>query len=362
MSRFCFRNLGKYRTGGSGDLMHLSVPLPKTADGKVSRACPDEDCMPGVFQLGDPLDPRPETAAHRRVRQPGAPGTTCPYCGNSADDDGFTSPEDMEAALREVKWAVQKDVSEFMQGMAADFNRRMPRNSLIGIRMDVKPGHHPRPRAYRQDLLRDLCCDACGRRYGVFAIGLFCPDCAAPNLLTHFTRELELITEQIALAEAARKEGKVELAFRLLGNAHEDVLTSFETYLKTVHRHLARAAGVAIAAGKTNRFQNIERARKAFAEVGVDPFVALGPDDLEFLRLNIEKRHIVGHNLGLIDEHFAEAARDGKPGHVVELRADDVTRFAEECRRVIETLDGQLVAKIGEENPAPARGGDVEDK
>jgi hypothetical protein len=194
--------------------------------------------------------------------------------------------------------------------------------------------------------LRDLCCDACGRRYGVFAIGLFCPDCAAPNLLTHFSREVELIVEQISLSEKAREDGKQEFAFRLLGNAHEDVLTSFETYLKTTHRHLALAAGVEIAADKTNRFQNMDRARRAFAEVGVDPFAPLSADDLAFLQLNIEKRHIVGHNLGLIDEHFAEAAQVGKPGHAVELRADDVSRFSDICRRVIALLDSGLVASI----------------
>ena len=32
-------------------------------------------------------------------------------------------------------------------------------------------------------------CDHCGRDYGVFAIGLFCPDCGAPNLRLHFARE-----------------------------------------------------------------------------------------------------------------------------------------------------------------------------
>lgn len=342
MNRFRFRNLERFRTGGTDDEMRLTLPLPRTPDGKVMRSCPSEGCMPGVFQLGDAADPRPETTAHRRVRPPGTPGTTCPYCGGSGADNDFTSEEDIQAALSEVKWAVGKDVSDFMSGMASNFNRKQSRNSLINISMEVKGHNTPRPRAYREDLLRDLGCDACGCRYGVYAIGLFCPDCAAPNLLTHFMREVELITEQIDLAETARTDGRGELAFRLLGNAHEDVLTSFETYLKTAHRYFCVVNGVEVETKKSNRFQSIHRTREAFTQFAIDPFAALPENDLAFLRLNIEKRHVVGHNLGLVDEHFAEAADEGKPGQTVTLLAHEVKRFADICRTVIAGIDERL--------------------
>jgi hypothetical protein len=32
-----FRNLEKYKTGGSGNNMTLGIPLPKTPDGRVYR-------------------------------------------------------------------------------------------------------------------------------------------------------------------------------------------------------------------------------------------------------------------------------------------------------------------------------------
>lgn len=364
-SRMRFRNLERFRTGGIGDRMELSIPLPRTPDGKVTRTCPNETCRPGVFQLGDVAKEFPaQDHAHRRVRQPGSPGTTCPYCGTSAEDGDFTSAEDVQAALREVEWAVGRDVGAFLQGMASDFNRRTSRNSLLKIRMDVKDDHRLRPRAYREDLLRELSCDACGRRYGVFAVGLFCPDCGAPNLLTHFVREIEMISQQISLADTARDAGQRELAFRLLGNAHEDVLTAFETYLKTAHRHFVKAIQAEtispVKPAKTNRFQNIGRAWEAFAEVDVDPFAGLSEDELVFLRLNIEKRHVVGHNLGIVDEHFAEAAQDEQPGRTVTLLAEEVTRFAALCQRVVTILDARLIVTAGVScgEAASAEGGD----
>lgn len=124
--------------------------------------------------------------------------------------------------------------------MARDFNRSMPRGGFISMRMDVRERPRAQPTAWREDLLRDLVCDQCARRYGVYAIAVFCPDCAAPNLGTHFKREVELVTKQVELAGDVREERDRELAYRLLGNAHEDVLTAFETYLKTTHRWFRR--------------------------------------------------------------------------------------------------------------------------
>jgi len=52
----------------------------------------------------------------------------------------------------------------------------------------------------------------CGRDYGVYAIGLFCPDCGAPNLRLHFERERQLVNAQVEIAEA-QDEGLAELAY-----------------------------------------------------------------------------------------------------------------------------------------------------
>ena len=55
----------------------------------------------------------------------------------------------------------------------------------------------------------------------------FCPDCGAPNIHLHFAREVVLVREQVELAVSLASDQR-ELAYRLMGNAHEDVLTAFE--------------------------------------------------------------------------------------------------------------------------------------
>ena len=143
MFRNRFRNLERYRTGGDGDKMDLSVPLPKSAAGMVHRYCPDDTCVPRVFQLGgvtDNFDPSPVRVMGSR-RQPHEDGATCPYCGCDDDDNEFTHPDDIEAVKKELGWAAKKDINNQMAEIATEFNRMVSRNNFLSIKMDVKKDH-----------------------------------------------------------------------------------------------------------------------------------------------------------------------------------------------------------------------------
>ncbi len=95
--------------------------------------------------------------------------------------------------------------------------------------------------------------------------------CGAPNIHLHFARETQLVREQVELAGKLGEE-RHELAYRLMGNAHEDVLTAFEATLKTVYSYKVAKQQAFAADVKPvgNAFQNIERGRKRFAEFSFD--------------------------------------------------------------------------------------------
>lgn len=333
------KRLEKMRTGGSRTKMQLSIPMPKTPEGRVYRYSPNIDAHPRHFVLGDPVVgfvAEPDRAA--RIKYvPGTPGTVCPYSGVRADDAEFTHPDDRKAALKIVKQAALQD----MQDAVSDMLAGVARGSKS---MTYKPAtrrNKPRPRFGRRDLMRLLVCDCCGRDYGVFAIALFCPDCGAPNLALHFARETELVGQQVDLAESQDRQ---ELAYRLLGNAHEDVLTAFEATLKVAYAYRVqnRPAGSAPVKPIGNDLQNIDKARKRFDEFSFDPFAELDAGELSVLSLNIQKRHLIGHNLGVVDAKFAQHAKEAKLGETVELVAADVRAFATLCNMVVRRIDDML--------------------
>src|SRR5207249_4929715 len=197
---------------------------------------PNPEASPRLFLLGKAPEQRSISKEHRDSirRDPGPGQTVCPYSGYIAPDDEFVHRDDVEAVKKQVVWEAEQDVLDYVEGMAQDFNRQQPCGGFISVRMDLKRSDRPKPLVMRQDLLRDLVCGICFRAYGVYAIALFCPDCGAPNLALHFQREVQLVHTQIALADQQDEHGQRELAYRLMGNAHEDVLTGFETALKTV--------------------------------------------------------------------------------------------------------------------------------
>lgn len=324
--------------------MELSIPVPTTPDGRVYRYSPNENAQPRHFVLGQATRPGEISDAMRaRMKlEPGSPQTVCPYSGIVADDDEFTHPDDREAAIEIAKHAAFADMEEQVRGMLEGLSRRQPRNSMLKIEVDTKRNPRPRPRFYRTDLLRELECDHCGRDYGVYAIGLFCPDCGAPNLRLHFAREVDLVDAQVQLADALDPDLE-ELAYRLLGNAHEDVLTAFEATLKTLYlfgRVTAFPGEDMPRVG--NAFQNVERGQKLFAELGLDPYAMLDDDELAAMKLNIQKRHVIGHNLGVVDAKFAQLSDEAGIGETVHLVAEDIRLFARTAQKVVDGLDGWL--------------------
>ena len=51
-----FKNLNRFRVGGTAKQMQLAVPLPRTPDGRVYRYSPNKEAHPRHFFLGDAVN------------------------------------------------------------------------------------------------------------------------------------------------------------------------------------------------------------------------------------------------------------------------------------------------------------------
>jgi hypothetical protein len=56
----------------------------------------------------------------------------------------------------------------------------------------------------------------------------------------------------------------------------------------------------------------------------INPFSMLSAGDLQFLATNIQKRHVIGHNLGIADEHYCHFNQSEQPAETVQLLGNEI--------------------------------------
>lgn len=337
MTNFRFKRLEKYSYRHNAGEHNYKFELPQSDSGKNLMSCREPGCTTKKFFLKVNAGKAGLEITSLMKRSPGTPGMTCPYCGHDDDDQNFISEDDINHTIKKVEKIVVADISD----MFGDMLKKSFRGSKY-ITVKSSPRREPvLPVAIREDLLRNMACGTCEREYGVFAIGLFCPDCGSLNLKDHWNVEHDLIEKQILLAEDIEEEFGRELSFRLLGNAHEDVVTAFETYLKTVYRFLLIKAGrESELKGIGNSFQNTEKTRKLYTNFSYDPLMILNEEEITRLILLLEKRHVIGHNLSVADEGYLRKSGDDESvGQTVTILAEEIQEFLALTGKVVSELE-----------------------
>jgi hypothetical protein len=276
MSRFRTSNLDSLGT-------HFSVPITADDDGYVGRECPVQDCL-GYFKI------TPGTG----VKGP-AP-CYCPYCGHKGEGNTFFTQEQNEYAksvvLRKVTDALHKDLKSL------EFEHR-PRGGFgVGLSLKVKASAPLPVRYYREkELETTVNCDSCTLRYAIYGIFGWCPDCGVHNSLQILNKNLELARRELALAASA----DTDLANYLIGDALENVVSAFDGFGREICSQ--KAADI--------HFQNIAGARRRVQDkFGFDFADALRPDEWKTACRAFQKRHLLAHKMGVIDEDYLQKAND----------------------------------------------------
>jgi hypothetical protein len=183
-----------------------------------------------------------------------------------------------------------------------EFNHR-PRGGFgIGISLKVTQGPRHPIRYYREkELETHVICDNCTLRYAIYGVFGWCPDCGIHNSVQILSKNLELAKKELALAESAVKD----LADHLIGDALENVVSAFDGF----GREICLRKGAEI------RFQSLPGARRKVQEqFGFDFGDALTPEQWEYICRIFQKRHLLAHKMGVIDEDYVQKAKD--PGAI----------------------------------------------
>ena len=261
----------------------ISVSLQPDEDGYIGRECPVETCL-GYFKI------TPGTG----VQEP-AP-CHCPYCGHSGEQNTFFTPEQIEyaksVAIRKISEAIHQDLKSL------EFQHKAKGAFGIGISMKVtSSGEHP-IRYYREkNLETKVVCDKCTLCFAIYGVFGWCPGCGTHNSFQILSKNLELANKELSLASSVEPD----LAEHLVGDALENVVSAFDGFA----REICSKNGADI------HFQNMNGARRRVKETfGFDFAEELSADSWIAICRTFQKRHLLSHKMGVIDDEYIQKAND----------------------------------------------------
>ncbi|MBE7495578.1 MAG: hypothetical protein HS117_11570 [Verrucomicrobiaceae bacterium] len=307
----------------------FSIAIPPDEEGLVGRECPIVECE-GYFKL------QPGTGLTGRNLP-----THCPYCGHVAASNNFFTKAQIEyaksVALRKVTDALVKD----LKGL--EFNNR-PRGGF-GISLSMKVSGSPRPiRFYREKKLEtEVVCNNCTLRYTIYGVFGFCPDCGVHNSQQILNKNLELVEKILAVAETQDQQ----IAKQLIENALEDCVSAFDGFGRETCRVFASKAAKPEKAAEI-RFQNILGARDRVKEQFNVDFAACSTfDDWKHVLRAFQKRHLLAHKMGVVDESYLAATGDSPLmlGRKTSIEATEVRELAAQLNKLGRELFQMLQTK-----------------
>lgn len=275
------------------DSIEFSIPMGNDEDGFFGRECPNENCL-GYFkiELGTGLIGE-DLPCH------------CPYCGQTGPHDTFWTQDQLEFARSVAMRKVQEHVDDMLEDVFKPIPRR--RNDFISISFDVKPGRPlPLHRYQEAQLETTVVCDSCGLRYAVYGVFAHCPDCGAHNSFVMLDSNLELASKELELAGTLDEP----MSGQLVSDALENAVAAFDAFGREAFRVNAKLSSIPDRA-RSLSCQNLDRAKQRiqtlFSIDISDPF-----DEAEWTELvrAFQKRHLIAHKMGVIDEAYIATTRD----------------------------------------------------
>jgi hypothetical protein len=278
----------------------VNVPIRPDKDGYLGRECPNPECEE-YFKITPGTGIKGPAPCH------------CPYCGHEGDPQTFWTKQQIEYAKSVVMGKVVEAVRQDLKGLEFDHKPRGPFG--IGFSMKLEPGAPVPIRWYREkNLETEIVCDHCSLRYAIYGVFGWCPDCGIHNSLQILGKNLELAKKKLALAESVEQE----LASTVIADALASIVSSFDGFGRELCSDEETKAS----------FQNLEGGRNRVLErYGFDVADAVTDDEWRSATRSFQKRHLLAHRMGVVDEEYIKKACDPSAvvGRKVALTAGEVS-------------------------------------
>ena len=313
----------------------VSIIIEADEEGYIDKECPSENCG-FIFKVKE--------EDWKNLFKDEA--VYCPLCRHEADADCWWTTEQVKNIEKQALRFMESRIGRAMRTDAREFNRRQPKNAFIKMSMKISGfNSYPvlLPISAKELMERKSQCEECGARYSVIGSAYFCPCCGHNSVEKTFDDSIQKILSKIDNQEAIRKafleigkkdDGEVTIR-SLVESALSDGVTAFQALAEKLYAKVSNTPPAPF-----NVFQRIEEGSRLWKQAcgkGYEDW--LTPTEKDDLKLLFQKRHLLVHKEGIVDEKYITRTRD-----ITYMAGQRIIIKDLEVRRLVE-----LVNKIADE-------------
>jgi hypothetical protein len=312
------------------DTLKLQVTMANDEEGFFGRECPNDDCL-GYFKIELGTGLKGESLPCH-----------CPYCGHTGPHNTFWTQDQLKylrsASIREV----QKYVGNMLK---RTFPPSRPRHGdFISISFKYKAGRPlPLYRYQEKQLETVVVCSMCSLRYAVYGVFGYCPDCGSHNSLQILNANLDLALRELDLSSSV--DG--QLADQLVTDALENVVSTFDAFGRELFR-LNKDLSVIPEDAQRLSCQNLVNLDSRVSKIfGFSLSPTFLDDEWRVLIVSFQKRHLIAHRMGVIDQTYITATGDSEAivGRRISLNRKEVESVLPLIRKLGEFIYDSLRSK-----------------
>jgi hypothetical protein len=237
--------------------------------------------------------------------------------------------------------------------MLRDFTRdvarisRQSRGGLIKLEFSVETPTYS-VRSYREkDVETDVVCDQCGLEFAVYGVFATCPDCGQLNAFTIFRRSIDVSRKRLSLATLDESLQDEQLAKAIVSDTLGGAVSAFDALGKALR---SRRPDV-FPSNPRNLFQNLDALDKCLRAAtgrGIPERMG-GVEGGQRLRRSLQVRHVLEHNMGVVDDDFVRKLPELRHlhGRLYPLRSEEVSVLLDDLTLLVGSIEEDFDAATG---------------
>jgi uncharacterized Zn finger protein (UPF0148 family) len=293
---------------GKLDGMKISIPIKPDEEGFIDKECPDEECK---FQFK--VHEKDWTNIFKDE------SVFCPMCGKESTSDNFWTAEQIRNAEGQASQLLESKIHKAMKEDANTFNRSQPKGGFLSMSMRVKGNVYEKiilPIPSKDIFEQKIKCEKCESRYSVIGSAFFCPACGHNSVEKTFSAAINKIESTInniptirtALNSISKDQAEITCQ-TIIEKGLLDCVVAFQRFCDMMYKkHIEAKPKILF-----NSFQKLDVGGDLWYELFNESYVNwLSKSQYERLNMLFQRRHLLQHTDGIIDQKYLDKSGDDK--------------------------------------------------